>query len=240
VFWPFVHYYHSIPGFSDFRSNSDYSLYNINPLLFITETLFVYCAVRNESVNIFEVNSDQDTTTDMTRPDDRVHIWRRRWLQHSGSLLDCLKCGNMLRYLMFCWPCIILYQYNETNVRHLSFNLLRIKDLYMFRALLAHPQEAIHKRHLVYCVRMSVGCGTVAVSLQPCHSRAVKLQTCHSPLTLYARSIPNPVCVTPPEDEQVMLETCGGPWFSINWMKGASRWFHYTVVLRYCPPVTSQ
>jgi hypothetical protein len=29
----------------------------------------------------------------------------------------------------------------------------------MFRALLAHPQEALHKRHLVYCVRvMSVGC----------------------------------------------------------------------------------
>jgi hypothetical protein len=29
----------------------------------------------------------------------------------------------------------------------------------MFRALLAHPQEAIHKRQLVYCVRvMSVGC----------------------------------------------------------------------------------
>jgi hypothetical protein len=39
----------------------------------------------------------------------------------------------------------------------------------MFRALLAHPQEAIHKRNLVYCVRiMSVGCGTVAVLLQPC------------------------------------------------------------------------
>jgi hypothetical protein len=29
----------------------------------------------------------------------------------------------------------------------------------MFRALIAHPQEALHKRHLVYCVRvMSVGC----------------------------------------------------------------------------------
>jgi hypothetical protein len=29
----------------------------------------------------------------------------------------------------------------------------------MFRALLAHPQEALHKGHLVYCVRvMSVGC----------------------------------------------------------------------------------
>jgi hypothetical protein len=29
----------------------------------------------------------------------------------------------------------------------------------MFRALPAHPQEGLHKRHLVYCVRvMSVGC----------------------------------------------------------------------------------
>jgi hypothetical protein len=29
----------------------------------------------------------------------------------------------------------------------------------MFRALLAHPQEALHKRRLVYCVRvMSDGC----------------------------------------------------------------------------------
>jgi hypothetical protein len=29
----------------------------------------------------------------------------------------------------------------------------------MFRALLAHPQEAVHKQQLVYCVRvMSVGC----------------------------------------------------------------------------------
>jgi hypothetical protein len=38
------------------------------------------------------------------------------------------------------------------------FGLSRIKGLYTFRALLAHPQEALHKRHLVYCVRvMSVG-----------------------------------------------------------------------------------
>jgi hypothetical protein len=38
------------------------------------------------------------------------------------------------------------------------FILLRIWGLYTFRALLAHPQEVLHKRHLVYCVRvMSVG-----------------------------------------------------------------------------------
>jgi hypothetical protein len=48
---------------------------------------------------------------------------------------------------------------SETNVMHFLFNLLRIKGLYMFRALLAYPQEALNKRHLVYCVRvMSVGC----------------------------------------------------------------------------------
>jgi hypothetical protein len=69
-------------------------------------------------------------------------------------------------FLLFCWPCIIVYQYNETNVMHFSLSLLRIKGLYMFRAVLAYPQEAPHKRHLVYCVRvMSVGCATIAVGL---------------------------------------------------------------------------
>jgi hypothetical protein len=43
---------------------------------------------------------------------------------------------------------------SETNVMHFLFSLLRIKDLYMFRVLLAHPQDTIHKRHLVYCVRV--------------------------------------------------------------------------------------
>jgi hypothetical protein len=60
---------------------------------------------------------------------------------------------------MFCWPCIIVYQYSETNVMHFLFSLLRIKGLYMFRALL-HLQEALHKRHLVYCVRVTSVGGT--------------------------------------------------------------------------------
>jgi hypothetical protein len=99
---------------------------------------------------------------------------------------------------MFCWPCITVYQYNETNMMHFWFNLLRIKGLYMFRALLAHHQEPLHKLHLVYCMRiMSDGCDTIAVA-------------------------------EPHEDRQVMLETCRGPWFAINLMKSASRWFHYT------------
>jgi hypothetical protein len=58
---------------------------------------------------------------------------------------------------MICWPCIIVYQYSETNVMHFLFNLLRIKSLCMFRALLAYPQEVYHKRHLAYCVRVMSG-----------------------------------------------------------------------------------
>jgi hypothetical protein len=65
----------------------------------------------------------------------------------------------------------------------------------MFQALLVHLKETLHKRHLVHCVRiMSVGCATFVVKL-----------------TLYASNIPSAVCTVPPEDEQVMLETCRGP-----------------------------
>jgi hypothetical protein len=44
-------------------------------------------------------------------------------------------------------------QYSQTNMMRFLFSLLRIKGLYMFQELLAHPQEVLHKRHLVYCVR---------------------------------------------------------------------------------------
>jgi hypothetical protein len=51
------------------------------------------------------------------------------------------------------------HRYTETNVMHFLFNLLTIMGLCMFWTLLAHPQEALNKRHLVYCMRkMSVGC----------------------------------------------------------------------------------
>jgi hypothetical protein len=107
----------------------------------------------------------------------------RRGVETSGGLLHDHETSNSVKGL-----------HNETNVMYFSFSLLRIKSLYMFRALLAHPQEALHKQHLVCCVRIM----------------SVKLQPCHSQLTLYARNIPNVVCVTPPEDEEVMLETGRG------------------------------
>jgi hypothetical protein len=60
---------------------------------------------------------------------------------------------------MFCWPCITVHHYSETNVMHFLLSSLRVKGLYMFRALLAHPQEVLHKQHFLYCLRvMSVVC----------------------------------------------------------------------------------
>jgi hypothetical protein len=61
---------------------------------------------------------------------------------------------------------LCVYQDNENYMMHFSFSLLRIKGLCMFRELHAHHQEALHKRHLVYCVCvMSVGCTRIEVEL---------------------------------------------------------------------------
>jgi hypothetical protein len=40
---------------------------------------------------------------------------------------------------------MIKNQYSETKVMYVLFSLLRIKGLYMFRALLAHSQEALYR-----------------------------------------------------------------------------------------------
>jgi hypothetical protein len=56
------------------------------------------------------------------------------------------------------------FQYSETNVMHFLINLLRIKGLFMFRTLLAHPQEVLHMHNLVYCTRVIfVGCTRIEV-----------------------------------------------------------------------------
>jgi hypothetical protein len=86
-----------------------------------------------------------------------LQLYRRLKNVHNYCHMCTISC-IWSTTLMFCWPCIIVYQYIETNVIHFLFNLLRIKGLYMFWALLAHPQKALPKHHLVYCVRvMSAG-----------------------------------------------------------------------------------
>jgi hypothetical protein len=67
---------------------------------------------------------------------------------------------------------ITVYQYSKTNMMHFLFSLLTIKVLYMFRALLTHYQEVLHKWYLVYRMRvMSVGCSRIEAKLQSCCSQ---------------------------------------------------------------------
>jgi hypothetical protein len=63
----------------------------------------------------------------------------------------------------------------------------------MFRALLAHPQESLHKRHLIYCVLCQLAA--------PGAASDITRNTC----------ISSAACATSPEDEQAMLKTCTGP-----------------------------
>jgi hypothetical protein len=144
------------------------------------------------------------------------------WMIITG--IDYLRWGfsNLSEWVIIASKLYPYYQYDETNVMHFSFNLLRIKGLYMFRAGGA-TQTALGVL-LVYVRGLCYDCSFTI---------AVKLKLWHSQLTLYARNIPNAVCITPPKDEQVMLETCRCPWFSINWMRSASRWFHRSDILWY-------
>jgi hypothetical protein len=62
---------------------------------------------------------------------------------------------------------------------HFLFNLLRIKGRYMFRELLAHPREALHKRHLVYCMHARNVPSAVCAALP--EGELVMLDTCTDP-----------------------------------------------------------
>jgi hypothetical protein len=121
-------------------------------------------------------------------------------------ILDCCTCNHypitntqlalhiLVTNLMFCWPCIIVYQYIETNVVHFLFSLLRIKGLYMFRPLLTHPQEVLHS-------------STWYNACMLCQLAAPGLKwNWHK----HKCNIPSVTFSAPPEDEQVMLETCRG------------------------------
>jgi hypothetical protein len=75
----------------------------------------------------------------------------KRWDACCAKAVPWLLILNTMKY----W----FHQYGETNMMQFLFNLLRIKGLYMFQALLGHPQEVLQKWDLVYCVRVvSVGC----------------------------------------------------------------------------------
>jgi hypothetical protein len=59
----------------------------------------------------------------------------------SVTFTESLSLFEIMWKVMVEWnrPKMEIYQYNETNVLQFLFNLLRIKGLFMFRALLTHP-----------------------------------------------------------------------------------------------------
>jgi hypothetical protein len=131
-----------------------------------------------------------------------------------GRLVISIISNDNLRWPRCCHcSLVVIHQYSEANVLHFSFSLLTIKGLYMFPALLAHPQETLHKRHSVYCVRVSA---------------MARFQFLPQPTDI-TRNIPNGVCEAPPEDEQVMLETCRGPWC----VKLIEKWITLASLYRY-------
>jgi hypothetical protein len=77
---------------------------------------------------------------------------------------------------------------NQRDAILFSF-VLRVKGLYMFRALLAHPQEALQN-------------GTWYIACMLCQLAATGLER---------SNIPSAACEVPPEDEQVTLEIYRGP-----------------------------
>jgi hypothetical protein len=97
-----------------------------------------------------------------------------------------------------------------------------------FHSIYWDSRAATGFEHYMLFLRRCCTNGTWYIACVLCHLAVAR---CHSQLTLYAWNIPNAVCVAPPENEQVMLETCRGSWCYINWMKSASRWFYYTEIL---------
>jgi hypothetical protein len=106
-----------------------------------------------------------------------------------------------------------VYQHNGTDEMHFSFSFLRFKGLYMFR---------------ITCLSLG-GASQTALGVLRAYKvseTAIVAQSTDIIRTQYTRCR----LWAPPEDEQVMLETCKGPWFSINWMKSTLRLFHYTMM----------
>jgi hypothetical protein len=102
---------------------------------------------------------------------NKMHTFSERFISVELSLTCLVQiivhhqkvCTSSLQYQSIVSATTLLSrcmvnQYSKTNVIHFLFHLLRINGLYMFRSLLDHLQEALHKRNLVYYVRVtSVG-----------------------------------------------------------------------------------
>jgi hypothetical protein len=64
--------------------------------------------------------------------------------EHSTASVHFCVLNSYFSHTQSVTFCSTEFHYSETNMTHFIFSLLRIKGLYMFRALLTHPQEVLH------------------------------------------------------------------------------------------------
>jgi hypothetical protein len=104
-------------------------VYYLSPLLdLVTETILRW-----------DTTEAQDT---VTRPGWSIATIQYWCWRGTDWTFPCLQYLNGV-HLDVCYHDMKTHQYSETKVMHFLFGLLRIRGLYMFRALLAHPQEAL-------------------------------------------------------------------------------------------------
>jgi hypothetical protein len=101
-----------------------------------------------------------------------------RVYQYSDSTSEYISAVTVHHSISVQLQYISVYQYSDSTSEYIStvkptwcnfIQFIKIKVLYTFRALLLHTQEVLHKRHLVYCMRvMSVGCTSfTSILVQP-------------------------------------------------------------------------
>jgi hypothetical protein len=95
-------------------------------------------ALHKRNIQSFVGSSANDLVTTLTKLPRLLHCSYPSLLPSAppSFCTPVLLCRQYTRCSLF--KTSLMDQYNETNVMHFSFNLLRIKGLYMFRALLAH------------------------------------------------------------------------------------------------------
>jgi hypothetical protein len=145
-----------------------------------------------------------------------------RAVDYTPSLLSCPLAGRLLLDVP---PdagilCVKAATLSDTTLVHVVAGLF--EDLFNFLQGCRKPGREVAVASKLCTVRRnicgrSVGCNTVRFH---CNRATANWHYTHA-----LHQLP---FVSTSWGWAVMLETCKGPWFSIKWMKSASRWFLHT------------
>jgi hypothetical protein len=140
------------------------------------------------------------------------------WRVKLDQLMWCKFITSLSSFVQTVRCRVILLRFLEYNF---FYNVTTIWFISVFRRTKTSPQH-YRKPCLAGKAEVTINYSHSISIMKPTWRAFIQFIENQGPqLILYVRNILNAVCVAPPKDEQVMLETCRGPWFSINWMKSA-------------------